>query len=102
MATGIIEKLLRNPTNVQTGSVNAPGSTAAGTYIDYDVEFPTAFNGAPYVFIQPTIDPASVSLDNGKLFAYVYGRTTTGFKLRMFNNSSITRGLSFEWLAILL
>lgn len=82
----------------QTGYATGT-SASAGTYSDTSVTFPVAYPSIPYVFICPILD--STSMETGKMQFFVFDVSTTGFKVRLFNNASISRSFNFNWRAYL-
>lgn len=90
-----------NDISIQKGSVsNSSINVNAGTYGDIDVAFPAAFSASPTVVVGMAGSTASLVMDNGKLSYVVISTTTTGFTVRMFNNSSIGRSPMFNWIAM--
>lgn len=79
-------------------SGNGGGQVPAGSYADFPVTFNVTFTNNPVVF--PVIYSTSTSGDIGSLTVSAINITTTGFTLRIFNNSSNQRTPATRWLAV--
>ena len=79
-------------------SGNGGGQVPAGSYADFPVTFNVTFTNDPVVF--PVIYSTSTSGDIGSLTVSAINITTTGFTLRIFNNSSNQRTPATRWLAV--
>jgi hypothetical protein len=86
--------------SIQTGTVAGTTQVAVGTYGDYTVTFPRTMVATPRVIVSPTGSSGTQDMNNGKLSYFVIDSSTTGFTVRMFNNSSIQRPHSFNWIAV--
>lgn len=76
------------------GAQNCP----ANAYTDFAITFPRAFNGTPVVTV--TIETNSTGVTMGSFMASAHSRTTTGFTLRVYNNTSTLRTPALMWIAV--
>lgn len=74
-------------------------SVAAGDYEDYSIIFNHSFSSAPIVVATPW--STSIAPGMGNVSVAVHTITTTGFKVRLFNNDSSTRSPHINWIAML-
>ena len=91
---------IKNEYTVMSGSVSDNTSIPAGTYVDIQVSFGKTLVSIPNVVASNSGSSATQSMENGKLTCTVISKSTSGFTVRVFNNSSITRTGAFDWVAI--
>lgn len=85
------------------GIVNATAQTniAAGEGQNFTVNFATPFPSAPTVVVTPYMTESAPAWV-GQMSVGVVGKTSTGFTVRVINNSDATHHLgAFYWIAIL-
>ncbi len=80
--------------------VFAFGSVSANSYADQDVTFNHTFDAAPVVVA--CLQSSSTGVNVGSISVSVINITTTGFTIRVFNNSANQRTPSINWIAILI
>ena len=73
-------------------------STPAQSYKDFNVTFPKAFKDTPVVVA--TFQSTSTGAGFGSCNLAVSNITTTGFRIRVFNDDSSTREPNILWLAV--
>lgn len=83
--------------NIDGGFINST-SIPAKSYVDISQSFNKEFSSVPYV--TATFVSLSTSSDIGSMNCTVTERTTTGFTLRIFNDSANTRAPGMNWIAI--
>lgn len=74
-----------------------PGSIAKASYADFDITFPFTFKSTPNVIA--CFLSTSTEADFANCLIAVSSRTTTGAKIRVFNNSSSGRSPDIFWIA---
>ena len=85
---------------LQSGQVTG-NATAAGGYTDKAVTFSPAFPSVPHVQVTPTTDLSGTSLETGKVNYMIGSITTSGFTIRTYNNGSISRTGTYNWVAFI-
>lgn len=81
---------------VQSGSKSAVSVPGNG-YIDVDVTFPTEFNYTPSVNVTMVVAGTSTTFANTNIA--IVSVSSTGFKARLFNNTSYNANIGFQWIA---
>lgn len=74
-------------------------SVAANSYADVNVSFGRTFSAVPNVLISPESGSTAVNMGSVSFALLTGSITTTGFKIRIFNNTSNSRGYAFRWIA---
>lgn len=95
IAEGIPTDLRDFVTTGRTGSTNAN----ANSYVDVNVSFGKTFTTTPTVLVSPEASSTAVNMGSVSLVLLPSSVTTTGFSVRIYNNTSNTRGLAFSWIA---
>lgn len=75
-------------------------SISAGGYADFTVPFDRTFATVPTVVVTLCADTTSTTSENAKVEPFVINATTSNFKVRIFNSSSIARTPAFTWIAV--
>lgn len=79
--------------------VSTVGNVTANTAVNFDITFDNSFPSQPIVMVTP-FSVASGVMDNGLVEICVTGMSTIGASLRVYNNSTSQRNVTFYWLAI--
>lgn len=91
--------------NLTCGSIDSgkyEGSNiSAGSYDDFTISFNHEFSAAPIVTVSFKANTPSSVASMGNVSMTVYDVSTTGFKVRVYNNSSAGRLPHINWIAIL-
>lgn len=82
-----------------TGRVDNTNVTA-NSYSDVNISFGKTFDTAPAVIVTPESSSTGVNMGSVSFVVVTGSITTTGFKVRIYNNTNNQRGLAFRWLAI--
>lgn len=82
---------------IQSGTIDAMGNTAGGSYRDGSHEFQTPFSNPPTVVIGFVSTSSAAAF--GKCSVAVVDVTKTGFTFRFFNGDDSNRNPKFNWIA---
>lgn len=82
---------------IQSGLVPAFDCTGS-SYTDVEVTFSSEFSSTPIVVA--TFNSASTNVGMGNVSILIASRTTTGFTIRVANNTSTTFKPSIFWVAV--
>lgn len=74
-------------------------NVSANSYADVNVSFGKTFDHVPMVIVTPRSSSTGVNMGSVSFAVLTGSTTTTGFKIRIFNNTSNTRGYAFDWIA---
>ena len=87
--------------SMDSGIISAAtfGSVSAGSYKDYSLSFNKTFTSTPVVTVSFFSDSTAPGLGNCSVS--VHSTTTSGCKVRIFNNDSSTRNPAVSWIAML-
>ena len=76
-------------------------SVPAGNYADFSISFKHSFSAAPIVTVSFKANTPSSAASMGNVSMTVFDVSTTGFKVRVYNNATAARTPHINWIAIL-
>ena len=90
-------KILKNTPEIRTG-YESVGSIPANSYTDVPITFGSTMGGTPRVFVDLVSTATTPTI--GSFHACAISASTTGFTVRIFNNTSSARSPAIRYVAM--
>lgn len=84
---------------ITTGRVEST-VVSPNSYTDVDALFGKTFDSPPMVFISPESSSDGTNMGSVSGVILTGSTTTTGFTIRIYNNTGNNRGIAFRWMAV--
>lgn len=93
----LLTKVLKNTPEIRTG-YETIGSVPANSYTDFSITFGSAMAGTPRVIVNLVSTATTPTM--GSFHACAINASTTGFTVRIFNNTSSARSPAIRYVAM--